>query len=94
MGLYVDSKCSVFAHKYHPRVNVESIHIPTRLILHEEQEKIIALGDACVGSGARRNVLYNKLGKCISNAKVLWDVPTSPNEIVMVSSITSGEDVQ
>ena len=94
-----------------------------------KRENLIALAESCVGSGAGRNFLYNKLGKHLLNAKiayiqnsapkeplhpslknsdiddlisffkrskeisyqVLWDVPTSVEKTMLVSSITSGE---
>eukprot|EP00957_Ditylum_brightwellii_P138460 10554139-Ditylum_brightwellii.AAC.1 len=68
-GFYIDTVCSGSAHKFHPMVSVDCMHIPTRLIPMKERENLIALADVCVGSGVGRNFLYSKLGKYISNAK-------------------------
>eukprot|EP00957_Ditylum_brightwellii_P209325 15361226-Ditylum_brightwellii.AAC.1 len=86
---YIDSKCSVSAHKFHQRVSVDCIHIPTRLIPMEEREHLIALADACVGTGVGRHFLYSKLGKYILNAKVLWDVPMCSDKTALLSTITT-----
>eukprot|EP00957_Ditylum_brightwellii_P042945 3251775-Ditylum_brightwellii.AAC.1 len=35
-GFYTDTKCSVSAHKFHPMVSADCMHIPTRLIPMED----------------------------------------------------------
>jgi hypothetical protein len=76
---YIDTKCSVSVHKFHLMVSADCMHIPTRLIPVEKRENLIALADACVGSGIGRNFLYSKLGKYISNAKIAYIQNLSPN---------------
>eukprot|EP00957_Ditylum_brightwellii_P134842 10280962-Ditylum_brightwellii.AAC.1 len=44
-GFYIDTKCSVSAHKFHPMVNADCMHIPTRHIPMEERENLITLAD-------------------------------------------------
>eukprot|EP00957_Ditylum_brightwellii_P157554 11991935-Ditylum_brightwellii.AAC.1 len=88
-GFYIDAKCSISTHKFHPRVSVDCMHIPTRLISMEKRENLIALADACVGYGVGRSFLYSKLGKYISKAKVLWDVPMCSNKTALISTITT-----
>eukprot|EP00957_Ditylum_brightwellii_P124084 9458514-Ditylum_brightwellii.AAC.1 len=70
-GFYIDSKCSVSTHKYHPRGSVDCMYIPTRIIPTKERENLITLADACVGKGVGGNFIYSKLGKYILNAKKL-----------------------
>eukprot|EP00957_Ditylum_brightwellii_P061117 4637761-Ditylum_brightwellii.AAC.1 len=58
----------------------------------EERESLIALADACIGSGVGRNFLYIKLGKYISNAKVAYIQKLSPKESLHLSLKNSDID--
>eukprot|EP00957_Ditylum_brightwellii_P116756 8905912-Ditylum_brightwellii.AAC.1 len=58
----------------------------------EERENLTALADACVGSGVGRNFLYSKLGKYISNAKVLCDVPMCSDKTALLFAIATGNN--
>eukprot|EP00957_Ditylum_brightwellii_P163339 12437168-Ditylum_brightwellii.AAC.1 len=65
---------------YHPRLTIDTMHIPTWLTPTEERDNLIALAESCVGSGAGRKKLYSNLGKHLSNANVAYIQNSAPKK--------------
>ena len=76
-GYFIEERTRWPNHCNHPKVNPDSLPMPSRLLLKIEIENIIALYESCAGTGVTRNFLMTKYGRFFSKSSIAYSGSSS-----------------